>query len=282
MKIYFLIVLVIFGAFYVSGQDRTDFVKLVEAENSFARAADEKGMKEAFLEFLADDGLMFRPAATGGKEFWRAQPASPAHLSWYPVFVDASSNGVLGYTTGPGEYRPQGKTDSTVYYSEYLTVWQRQSNGGYKAALDIGISHEKPHAIDKNWKSPESVSKNLTEIKSPAANSVNLFFDTATVQGLDKAYKMFAVENVRLLREGKFPIVGKASALAEYRKNKSKITFGKNMSLQSAGNLAYTVTTYQLKDNAKTIEKGNVVQVWKYSGGNWQIVMDVFAPIPDK
>jgi len=54
------------------------------------------------------------------------------------------------------------------------------------------------------------------------------------------------------------------------------------MTLQSAGNLAYSMTTYELKEAAKTIEKGNTVQIWKFTGGKWQIVMDVFAPIPAK
>ncbi len=54
------------------------------------------------------------------------------------------------------------------------------------------------------------------------------------------------------------------------------------MTLQSAGDLAYAVTTYELKSDAKTIEKGNIVQIWKYFRGKWQIVMDIFSPIPEK
>ncbi len=93
---------------------------------------------------------------------------------------------------------------------------------------------------------------------------------------------MFASENVRFLREGKQPILGKTNALSEYKKDKSKIIFGKNMTLQSAGDLAYAVTTYQLKSDQKTIEKGNIVQIWKFFGSKWQIVMDIFSPIPEK
>ena len=282
MKKHLLFALVIFSALNIWGQEKADLVKLAETENSFARAVDANGIKAGFLEYLADDGILFRPTAVNGKESWQARPATSAHLSWYLVFVDASADGFLGYTTGAGEFRPKGKSDSNVYYSEYMTVWQRQPNGEYKAKLDIGISHEKPATADKSWKSPERSDKNTAAIKSPASNSVNLFYDTATIKGLEKAYKIFASNNVRFLREGKFPIVGKSNALAEYKKSKAKITFGRNMTLQSAGNLAYAVTTYELKDQAKTIEKGNSVQIWKYTDDNWQIVMDVFAPIPER
>ena len=34
---------------------------IVEAERAFARAAATKGTRDAFLEFLADDGIIFQP-----------------------------------------------------------------------------------------------------------------------------------------------------------------------------------------------------------------------------
>lgn len=262
-------------------QNKADVEKIVETERAFAKFAEEKGIKSAFLEFLADDGIIFRPTAINGKESFRSRTDSPASLSWHPVFADVSANGALGYSTGPGEFRPKGKTDSTVYYSEYATVWRRQADGNYKAVLDIGISHDKPTNSDMNWSSPKSSEKFNEENKPLAANAMSAFFDEATTKGLIKAYKTYVSEDARFLREGKFPIVGKNNALAEI-KTKSKITFGKSVTIQSAGDLGYSVTTYELKDGEKTVEKGNVMQIWKLLGGRWQIVLDVFAPIPEK
>jgi hypothetical protein len=149
VKISSLILVILIGA-NVWAQTKTDLQILVETEKSFARYADEKGMKAAFLEFLADDGIMFAPNVVNGKEYFRSRPESPATLVWYPIFADVSSNGVLGYTTGRGEFRPKGKTDTTVYYSDFATVWRRQTDGSYKAVLDIGISHDKPTVSDMN------------------------------------------------------------------------------------------------------------------------------------
>ncbi len=281
MKKYFLVILLFSFALIVTAQENKDLTKLVETEKSFARAASEKGTRAAFLEFLAPDGIIFHPNAINGKEFWRAQPESAAQLSWSPAFADVSSNGVLGYTTGDWELRPKGKTDAPAAFGQYFTVWQKQSDGNFKAVLDLGISHDKPQNVELNWKS-SSDTLNKSVASPPASSASNLFFDTATLKGLDNAYRMFASENVRLLRAGKFPILGKAAALGAYRKNKSTVAFGKNMTLQSAGDLAYSLTTYELRDGAKTIEKGGTAQVWKFTGGRWQIVMDVFAPINDK
>jgi ketosteroid isomerase-like protein len=277
-----LFILVIFlSVINVFAQNKVGAEKIVDAEKAFAKTAEEKGVKAAFLEYLADDGIIFRPTAINGKESFRSRPDTPALLSWHPAFADISSNGVLGYSTGPGEFRPKGKTDANVYYSEYATVWRRQADGSYKAALDIGISHEKPENDDKNWASPKTIEKVVEENKPISANAMSSFFDVATTKSLEKAYKNFAAEDVRFLRDGKFPIIGKNNAVAEVKTN-SKITFGKNVTMQSAGDLAYSVTTYEMKNGEKTTEKGNIVQIWKLIGGKWQIVLDVFAPIPEK
>jgi len=277
MKIL-LILITVFCAAGVLAQSKTDLEKVVETEKAFAKYADEKGIKPAFLEFLADDGVMFNPQQVNGKELWRSRGESPALLSWYPVFADVSSNGVLGYTTGEGEYRPQGKTDTTVFYSTYATVWRRQPDENYKAVFDVGISHDKPSSSDTNWASPKTTEKFSEENKPIAASAMSSFYDTAATKGLSKAYKNFAAEDARFLREGKFPILGKSNAPTETKK--SKITFGKGATMQSAGDLGYSITTYEMKNGDKIMEKGNIVQVWKLIGGRWQIVLDVFAPIP--
>ena len=270
---------------YASAQNETsksDLPKLVETEKSFARTAAEKGTKAAFLEFLADDGIVFNPEATNGKELWKTRPVSPALLSWQPAYADISSNGILGYTTGDWEFRPKGKMDTPVAFGQYFTIWRKQSDGNYKAVLDLGVSHPKPEKTVADWKTSNDKRENLSENKPVVANSVNLFYDTATTKGLSNAYKMFAAEDVRFLREEKLPITGKKDALTAVKNVKSKISFGKKMILQSAGDLAYSNTTYQLINGDKIIEKGNTVQVWKFRNGKWQIVMDVFSPIPQK
>ncbi len=279
MKIVFILIFAL--AFFVDASAQTDLQRLVETEKSFAAASHANGIKRAFLAFLADDGIVFAPAAVNGKERFGARPDdSPATLSWYPVFADVSSNGVLGYTTGRGEYRAKGNADAQAFYSEFATVWRRQADGNYRVALDIGVSHDKPASDDQTVSYSPQTENFSGENKPTAADFVNSFYDAATAKGLKKAYKTFAAADARFLREGKFPILGKANAPVEAKKN--KISFGKQMTLQSAGDLAYAVTTYQLADGAgKIIEQGNSVQVWKLrSDGNWRIVLDVQSRIP--
>lgn len=279
MKVYVnLILLFLFCAAIVSAQTRTEVEKLVETEKTFARTAGEKTVKQAFLDFLSDDAVMFTPLRTNGKEYWRNRPESQSSLVWYPVFADVSSNGALGYTTGHAEFRREGKTSEKVFYTDFFTVWRRQADGNYKAVLDVGVSHDKLPSEDMNWTSPKTTENFSEENKPIAANTINQFFETAMTKGLSSAYKTFLSTDVRFLREGKFPIIGKNNALATV--GKSRIVFGKDMTLQSAGNLAYVVTTFDMKNGDQTVERGNIIQVWKLLGGKWQIVADVIAPIP--
>src|ERR1041385_6183656 len=117
---------------------------LVEMEHAFAKAAATKGTRDAFLEFLADDGVIFQPAPVNGKRFWTERQPRKGLLNWEPAFADVSRAGDLGYTTGPWEFRPNGPDDKPVAFGQYFTVWKKQSDGSWKAVLDRGVSTDKP------------------------------------------------------------------------------------------------------------------------------------------
>lgn len=253
--------------------------KVYDTEKAFEKAVAEKGIKQGFLEYLADEGFIFNPSPVNGKESWSSRPDSPAALTWNPVFIDVSANGALAYSTGNGIYRPKGKDDSNAYYSEYATVWQRQPNGDYKVVIDIGISHTKPAVTETDWKSAPPAENSITP-KISSTVTAQEFFDSAQGEGVSKAYKNFAAENIRLLREGSMPIIGKKAVLEQLKKDKDVIKYSKRMFFVSAGDLAYLSDTYTLSKDQKITGKGNIVQVWKLRGGVWQIVLDVTTPIP--
>lgn len=78
---------------------------VVDAERAFARASREHGQREAFLTYLADDGITFSPHPGPGKDAIRKRPppASPPEivLNWAPMTGGASSSADMGFTTGP-------------------------------------------------------------------------------------------------------------------------------------------------------------------------------------
>lgn len=101
--------ILLIGSFSAASQQRAanaELQNLVNTEIEFAKTSETKGTKTAFLEFLADEGVIFQPMETNGKTAWKARPESPALLSWRPNWADISSDGNLGYTTGGWELRP--------------------------------------------------------------------------------------------------------------------------------------------------------------------------------
>src|SRR5687767_1574658 len=78
---------------------------VAEAERAFAALSLASNMKEAFVEWLADDGIVFRPLPVVGKPIWQARPAPTATLAWEPEYAEIAYSGDLGWDYGPSEIR---------------------------------------------------------------------------------------------------------------------------------------------------------------------------------
>ena len=278
MKITLAIFILIFGISNIFAQ--TDLNKMVEAEKAFAKLAAEQNTRAAFLEFSADDGIQFNPNPVNSKALWTPRQAGPGLLAWTLEFADMSSNGVLGYTTGPWKFHPKGKDSAATGFGHFVTLWQKQSDGNFKWVLDIGISHSQV-PLSSNWTSPTDSGKSSSENRGSAADTSTQFFETAEKISIEKAYKTFAAEDIRLYRDGKVPFLGKKSALNEVKKAKDKIHFAKRSIFVSATDLAYMSNSYTFIDKTgKETEKGYFLQIWKFKQGRWQIVLDLFSALP--
>lgn len=267
----------------VLGLPQTNQQKIYETERAFEKAVAEKGFNAGFIEFLTPDAVMFFPDARKAHEVYRSRPFSPASLTWNPVWIEVSSNGLLAFSVGNGIYRPTGKDDTTEYHSHYLSIWSRQPDGLYKAVLDAGINHSPPAALPTKWKSPLGMGSEKNEEKLSAADSSVGFYQMATNAGVVKAYKEYLAEDVVLMREGLQPFWGKNAAVAYVEKAKPRISFDKRKSFIESADLAYVYDLYSIVDAAgKEIENGNFIQVWRLRNGKWQIAADMFIPIPKK
>ena len=255
--------------------------QIYETERSFERAVAEKGLNAGFIEFLSPVGVMFFPRPENAREVYSKRPPSTAALTWNPIKIEVSSNGALAYSIGNSIYRPKGKTDTTEIHGHYLSVWARQPNGKYLAALDTGINHERPSVIVTDWK-PSTAPPNPENTKNTFAGDSSIgFYQMAENLGLARAYKRYAAEDIYLLRDGKLPFVGRETAVDFIDDQKMRVGFTKRKSFIEAGDLAYVYSGYILTDKKGVeTERGSFVQVWKRRGDRWLIAADVFVPIP--
>jgi len=118
----------------------------MKTDADFSQMSEEKGMREAFAYYAAEDVIKMREGAFPifGRQdlirYLRQVPDSLVRLRWVPVKADVS--GDLGYTFGKWEMWVGGK--DTLMYGSYVTIWKRQENGSWKYVLDGGNSTPKP------------------------------------------------------------------------------------------------------------------------------------------
>lgn len=277
MKHVLAIAIVLCASTVLFSQPELD--KLVATERAFAKFAEEKGTKAAFLEFTAPDGLLFLPDRIKAVDHWKSRSDSKGLLSWAPNYADISSNGMFGYTTGNWEYRPGGKGGEAEGFGEFITIWRRDPYGNFKFVVDIGVSHPRPASYSTAL-APPSYPSDANVKNMSAADTANGFFEVASRRGLAAAYETYAAKEVRAYREGAMPMLGKKELISFVKKKKGETSLTKRTVFVGAADLAYVVNTYAHSNTAGSTEKGNFMQIWKLIGGRWQIVLDIFKPAP--
>jgi ketosteroid isomerase-like protein len=232
----------------------SDLQSLLQTERDFAAASIKMGMREAFLAFLADDSVLFRPDEVPGKEWMENHPPRGGILTWEPSLAEAASD--LGYTSGPWEFREKSLQDKPVAYGYFVTLWKKQSDGKWKVVLDTGTTNPTPTA-------PATLSLPPTNAaKTPGEEPLKV--DTALCNKSKNAADLLA-DSVIVFRDDAVPVIGKEAAAAAMNQS---CTPEKGFS-SSDGLLGYTYGKY---------EKGSYVRIWKNIAGSWKLLIDVSTP----
>lgn len=262
---------------------------LVQMERDFAKAAATKGTRDAFLEFLAEDGILFQPGPVNGRKFWTERQPRKGLLSWEPIFADVSRAGDLGYTTGPWEFRPNRADDQPVAFGQYFTIWKKQNDGSWKFVLDRGVSSDKPFATNillfpLNDEDSTISGKIDTERGRAALMKLEAEFSGRSVtKGALDAFDSYLAEDARLLRENVAPAVGKNAALNLVSARLGTLSWQVTMAdISASGDLGYTYGIFEFKSGSAAPEQGSYVRVWKKQNGKWKVVLDVLSPDPQK
>src|SRR6185503_1881767 len=271
MKSTILLLLLVFTA--VAPQGQTPLQDMVKTEQAFSKMAEEKNAHEAFLAFIADDGLLFRPGAVNGRKWLLEHPPPQSDkkplLAWQPAFAGMASSGDMGFTTGPWEAKRDIKDATPSGYGHFVTVWKKQADGSWKFVVDLGISHPQSGGPQTLWQPPDTKTSSFKAVDVAAATAELLTHDRKF------SFASYASPDVRLYRDGNLPYIGKQAAVEALAKNKGQITWQPiNGDVSRAGDLGYTHGTYELTDDTKNvIERGSYVRIWKMEGSVWRIVM---------
>jgi ketosteroid isomerase-like protein len=259
---------------------------MVDAERQFYQTGQEKGTRAAFLAFLADDAVVFRPGPVNGKEAWGKRPETGLDLIWEPTFAAIARSGDFGYTTGPAKWRANKKEEKFIGYGQFVSIWRKQKEGSWKVALDCGIENPEPAGQPESLRT--LVLDDSQQIKNadgrrkalPLPEAHQKFLEAAKINSAD-AILGVAAEEIRVYREASFPAVGKdaAGALLSTKAGKSSFEqLGGDMS--SSADLAYSYGKYSLSREG-SVESGHFFQIWQTDAvGMWKLVVDWQQALP--
>ncbi len=266
---------------------RGELKALVEAERDFSKTSEKKGIREAFLTYLADNAILFRPNAVNGRQYMTDQPEDRGKLTWTPIFADVSTAGDMGYTTGPYEYRPPASEG--VGHGHYISVWKKQQNGKWRVVIDLGVVHPQPEGLPTEVSVPAAARTSSAKLDAESARGSLLAADTAfsdlsVGQGVLAAYEAYAADEIRYYRMLEFPQSGKPAMRAALTGTAGRLTWkpsGGEAAQSGDLGVTYGVTEF-LPGNVQGVSPipGSYLRIWRRYESGWKVVVDVVIQLP--
>ena len=251
---------------------------MVEAERKFYQTGQEQGTRAAFLAFLADDGIVFRPGPVNGKATWEKRPETGFDLIWEPTFAVMARSADFGYDTGPAKWRANKKEEKFSGYGQFISIWKKQKDGSWKVALDVGIENSEPTGKSETLRTilpaDSKTPADLNAAQKSRWDAQQIFAEAAKSDSA-AATLASAADEIRVFRDGHFPAIGKEAARTLLTQTGGKMTvqmLGADMS--RSADLSYTYGKYsQARD--KGAEQGHYFQIWQTdNAGAWKLVLD--------
>lgn len=122
--------------------------EILKVDKAFSDMSRQVGMKKAYLQFMAKEGVLLRPENPpimgADAIYYLSQVNDEGYtISWEPTRGEIAESRDLGYTFGIYEI---GVEDTTIK-GTYVHVWKKQADGSWKfiiASGNQGISPTEP------------------------------------------------------------------------------------------------------------------------------------------
>lgn len=259
-------------------------LKMADTERAFARRAQEVSVREAFIEFFADESIGFEPGPVAARESLRKRPPAPVRIQlvWEPRYGDIAKAGDLGYLTGPAERTLPGKPTS---FGNYFSVWKRGADGEYRVILDVGAdAPDKPRFAPGFTRAKGVPQWTGTEPRAQSEASLTSA-DTALSQALTTgapadAYQRVLHETARFMRRNVTPLTTRHDTVQWLKANVTSMTSSpEKAETATSGDLGYTWGPFTEQRADGTKQSGYYVRVWtRKADSSWQLVAEITAP----
>ncbi len=261
--------------------------KMIETEKGFAQTSLDKGTKNAFLEFLGKDAIVFNNGtALNGLEYWQKLDFKNL-ITWQPTFAEIAISEELGYTLGnfqvhnltaagvPAAGTPGG--DKPLSHGSFFTLWKKQTDGNWKVMVDFGVNHPEINAILPSIRESYATFKPYelknTSVLAERMVFMNDFFYWKNAKTSLNPFEPHLSQDIKLYRNNLLPIVGREAAKNYLKKtyDKSIVYTGLKAIPSQAGDLVCVYGV--ISGKGKT---GEYVRIWKQESKDmWKIVVEM-------
>lgn len=114
---------------------------VMNTDRAFSKLSEEKGIKEAFLEYIDSNGVLLRGdhmplVGADAVDYISQHNDTSFTMTWEPRGGTVAKSGDLAYTYGTFLMQIHGK--DSVVKGTYVSVWRKQPDGTWKYVLDSG------------------------------------------------------------------------------------------------------------------------------------------------
>jgi len=267
---------------YAHDADEIALGSLVDAELSFARMALERGIRDAFLDNFADDGIAFEPAPVRLREAWSARPPArdpkELRLAWKPAQAGVARSRDFGYTTGPYTLSSAAHPER-VRHGVFFSVWRRDAAGRWRVVLDAGIAT--PDAVD--FASLGAAPRPHFRGRAIAQNEKQRLLEreadlsASSPGGIPAAiYATLLAPDARLQRDGAAPVAADA-AVREALLRATRVAWTPiDARVSASGDMAVTYGRFRETGATPAIHDGYYAHLWlRDAGGRWRLAYDI-------
>jgi ketosteroid isomerase-like protein len=137
----------------LSCSDKVDVAEeeknLLKTDREFARMSVNKGAAAAFEHYMTEDAMVLpqnNHPITGRDLIVKAFGDDPDSfkLEWTPEKAEVSESGDMGWTWGRYKQTVFTDKDDKVSYGKYLNIWEKQKDGSWRLAVDMGNKSPEP------------------------------------------------------------------------------------------------------------------------------------------
>jgi ketosteroid isomerase-like protein len=254
---------------------------IVDLEARFAAASRERGARQAFLEFLADDSIVLQPGPVWGRAAWESADELAGTLDWAPDWAELAADGLLGFATGP--WLLTSAEEGARIEGRYLTVW-RKAQGGWAVVFDGGFGRRAAGGADSpapqaqldvaRCEPSTDTSAGELQLRDLAlSGSGDRPFGARVLAELGPGAVLFHPPAVEGIRER----TAQQAALERLPGATQLSPMGG--AVAASGDLAYTYGISSPAEDAKA--NASYAHIWCHAGGSWTLLLELRTRLPD-